>query len=108
LKNSGAVRACSAPSFSAQNKIQDPAKLQRLIQLIDAEIWLGLGVDVKGAIYEGLLERNASEVKSGAGQYFTPRPLIDTMIEVVDPDRARRPATRPAAPAASCCKPTPT
>src|SRR5437764_5033361 len=59
--------------------------LQLLIQLIDAKTWLGLGVDVKGAIYEGLLERNAAEVKSGAGQYFTPRPLIDAIVEVVDP-----------------------
>src|SRR5437764_11629430 len=59
--------------------------LQLLIQLIDAKTWLGLGVDVKGAIYEGLLERNASEVKTGAGQYFTPRPLIDAIVGMVDP-----------------------
>ena len=59
----------------AQNKLTDPAKLKRVVSLIDAETWIGIGVDVKGAIYEGLLERNAAEVKSGAGQYFTPRPL---------------------------------
>ena len=53
--------------------------------LIGEEIWLGLDVDTKGAIYEGLLERNAAEVKSGAGQYFTPRPLIDAMVTVIDP-----------------------
>ena len=53
--------------LKAQNEIQDPAKLQRLVGLIDGETWLGLGVDVKGSIYEGLLERNAQEVKSGAG-----------------------------------------
>ena len=47
---------------------------------------MGLNVDVKGTIYEGLLERNAGEVKSGAGQYFTPRPLIDAIVEVVDPE----------------------
>ena len=58
--------------LKAQNGIQDPAKLRRLVGLIDGETWLGLGVDVKGSIYEGLLERNAQEVKSGAGQYFTP------------------------------------
>lgn len=69
----------------AQNKLTDPAKLKRVVSLIDAETWIGIGVDVKGSIYEGLLERNASEVKSGAGQYFTPRPLIERMIEVVNP-----------------------
>ena len=69
----------------AQNKLTDPAKLKRVVSLIDAETWIGIGVDVKGAIYEGLLERNASEVKSGAGQYFTPRPLIDAMVQVINP-----------------------
>lgn len=69
----------------AQNKLTDPAKLKRVVSLIDAETWIGIGVDVKGAIYEGLLEKNAAEVKSGAGQYFTPRPLINAMVEVVDP-----------------------
>src|SRR6266481_3502867 len=72
--------------LKAQNEIQDPAKLRRLVGLIDGETWLGLGVDVKGAIYEDLLERNAQEVKSGAGQYFTPRALIDAMVSVVDPE----------------------
>jgi len=69
----------------AQNKITDPAKLKRLVSLIDGEEWLNLNVDVKGTIYEGLLERNAQEVKSGAGQYFTPRPLIEAMVEVMQP-----------------------
>jgi type I restriction enzyme M protein len=69
----------------AQNKITDTAKLQRLVSLIDGQSWLSLGSDVKGAIYEGLLERNAQEVKSGAGQYFTPRPLIQAVVEVMDP-----------------------
>jgi type I restriction enzyme M protein len=69
----------------AQNKIQDPAKLRRLVVMIDGETWIGLDVDVKGEIYEGLLEKNAQEVKSGAGQYFTPRPLIQAMVEVMDP-----------------------
>jgi type I restriction enzyme M protein len=71
--------------LKAQNEIQDPAKLKRLVGLIDSETWLGLPVDVKGDIYEGLLARNAEDVKSGAGQYFTPRPVIDAMVEVVDP-----------------------
>src|SRR4029453_7979373 len=69
----------------AQNKIQDPAKLRRLIELINSETWTGLGIDVKGAIYEGLLEKNAQDTKSGAGQYFTPRPLIQAMVDVMRP-----------------------
>jgi len=70
----------------AQNKLSDPAKLKRVVGLIDKEgPWIGLEVDVKGEIYEGLLERNASEVKSGAGQYFTPRPVIETIMKCVDP-----------------------
>lgn len=69
----------------SQNKIQDPAKLKRLISLMDGETWLELDADVKGDIYEGLLERNASDVKSGAGQYFTPRALINAIVEVTKP-----------------------
>jgi type I restriction enzyme M protein len=69
----------------AQNKLTDPAKLKRVVSLIDNETWIGIGVDVKGSIYEGLLEKNAAEVKSGAGQYFTPRPLIDVMVRLLDP-----------------------
>jgi len=70
----------------AQNKIQDPAKLRRLIVLIDGEVWTGLDIDVKGEIYEGLLQKNAEDIKSGAGQYFTPRPLIKAMVEVTKPE----------------------
>jgi type I restriction enzyme M protein len=69
----------------AQNKIQDPAKLRRLVDLIDGETWLALGTDVKGDIYEGLLEKNAQDIKSGAGQYFTPRALIQGMVAVMHP-----------------------
>jgi type I restriction enzyme M protein len=69
----------------AQNKIQDPAKLKRLISLIDEETWVGLDIDVKGEIYEGLLQKNAEDTKSGAGQYFTPRPLIQAMVQVMRP-----------------------
>ncbi len=69
----------------AQNKIQDPAKLRRLISLIDEETWTGLDIDVKGEIYEGLLEKNAQDIKSGAGQYFTPRPLIKAIVDVMQP-----------------------
>jgi len=70
----------------AQNKITDPAKLYKLIQMIDSEDWVMLGADVKGDIYEGLLEKNAEDTKSGAGQYFTPRPLIKAMVECVQPE----------------------
>ncbi len=70
----------------AQNKIQDPAKLKRLIaDLIDKESWSVLDADVKGDIYEGLLQKNAEDVKSGAGQYFTPRPLIRAIVDVMRP-----------------------
>jgi type I restriction enzyme M protein len=69
----------------AQNKIQDPAKLYRLIDMINETEWVTMGADVKGDIYEGLLERNAEDTKSGAGQYFTPRALIKTMVECVRP-----------------------
>ena len=69
----------------AQNRIQDPAKLRRLLELIDSETWIGLDMDVKGEIYEGLLEKNAQDIKSGAGQYFTPRPLIQAMVDVMRP-----------------------
>ena len=71
--------------LKAQNEIQDPAKLRRLVTMIGEETWLGLDLDTKGAIYEGLLERNAGEIKTGAGQYFTPRTLIDAMTTVIDP-----------------------
>jgi len=75
----------------SQNKIQDPAKLNRLIKLIDGEndqdkiLWMGMDMDTKGDIYEGLLQKNAEDVKSGAGQYFTPRALIDAIVDVLHP-----------------------
>ncbi|MGC9364252.1 MAG: type I restriction-modification system subunit M [Fidelibacterota bacterium] len=70
----------------SQNKIQDPAKLRRIIKMIDDETWMGLEVDVKSETYEGLLQKNAEDVKSGAGQYFTPRPLINAIVEVMQPE----------------------
>ncbi len=70
----------------AQNKIQDPAKLRRLIiDLIDKEAWSSISADIKGDAYEGLLQKNAEDVKGGAGQYFTPRALISAMVEVMAP-----------------------
>jgi type I restriction enzyme M protein len=75
----------------AQNKIQDPAKLRRLvIDLIDREQWMTLDADVKGDAYEGLLAKNAEDVKSGAGQYFTPRPLIQAIVDVMRPTATTR------------------
>lgn len=70
----------------SQNKIQDPAKLFRLIDMVDSTDWVIMGADVKGDIYEGLLEKNAEDTKSGAGQYFTPRALIKAMVECVRPE----------------------
>jgi type I restriction enzyme M protein len=70
----------------SQNKIQDPAKLYKLIAMINAEQWVKMGVKDKGDIYEGLLEKNAEDTKSGAGQYFTPRALIKAMVECLRPE----------------------
>lgn len=69
----------------SQNRIQAPANLERLIHLINDETWSGMNVDIKGAIYEGLLQKNAEDTKSGAGQYFTPRPLIKAIVNVMRP-----------------------
>lgn len=69
----------------SQNKIQDPAKLFKLIDMIDKEQWSTMGADIKGQIYEGLLEKNAEDTKSGAGQYFTPRALIRAMVACIRP-----------------------
>lgn len=69
----------------SQNKIKEPAMLFKIIDMIDKEQWATLGADIKGTIYEGLLEKNAEDTKSGAGQYFTPRTLIRAMVECVQP-----------------------
>lgn len=69
----------------AQNKIQDPAKLSRLISMVNDTTWIMMDADTKGTIYEGLLEKNAEDTKSGAGQYFTPRPLIQAMVACMRP-----------------------
>jgi type I restriction enzyme M protein len=70
----------------AQNKIQDPAKLRRLIvDLIGNETWTFMSSDVKGDAYEDLLERNAQDVKGGAGQYFTPRAVIHAIVDCLQP-----------------------
>jgi type I restriction enzyme M protein len=75
----------------AQNRIQDPAKLKRLIvDLIDRENWSAAGVDIKGDAYEELLAKGAEDIKSGAGQYFTPRALISAMVDCIQPGPADR------------------
>jgi len=69
----------------ASNKISNAAILYRIVQMIDGEKWVSMSSDVKGEIYEGLLQKNAEDVKSGAGQYFTPRPLIRAMVRCMRP-----------------------
>jgi type I restriction enzyme M protein len=76
--------------LKAQNKISDPAMLYKVIDMIDKESWVMMGVDTKGEIYEGLLQKNAEDTKSGAGQYFTPRPLIKAMVECVRPEPMKK------------------
>ena len=69
---------------SAQNKIHDSFKLKKLINLISEENWTSTEYDIKGEIYESLLQKNAES--SGAGQYFTPRPVIAAMVECIQPE----------------------
>ena len=90
LRRLGEQRGMLGQIFTkAQNKITDPAKLFRLIAMVDGTDWVVLGADVKGDIYEGLLERNAEDTKSGAGQYFTPRALIRAMVACARPEPGR-------------------
>lgn len=70
----------------AQNKISEAAKLARIVKMVDSEKWASMSTDVKGEIYEGLLQKNAEDIKSGAGQFFTPRPLIQAMVECLKPE----------------------
>lgn len=70
----------------AINKISTPAMLSKIINMIDGETWTALSSDVKGDIYEGLLQKIAEDTKSGAGQYFTPRPIIDAMVRCIKPE----------------------
>ena len=69
----------------ASNKIQTPVHLKKVIDMVSGENWYMLEGDVKGAIYESILEKNGKDKKSGAGQYFTPRALIKAMVDVIDP-----------------------
>lgn len=70
----------------AQSRFTNPVNLKKLIELIDETEWVALDVDVKAAAFEGLLEKAASEGKKGAGQYFTPRLLIEAIVRCVKPD----------------------
>lgn len=87
LENLGSSRGTLGVIFrKAQNRVQDPAKLKRLVHdLIGIENWSAAGVDIKGDAYEQLLSRGAEDIKSGAGQYFTPRALIQAMVDVIQP-----------------------
>jgi type I restriction enzyme M protein len=87
LRELGSKKGMLGQIFTkAQNKIQDPAKLYRLICMVDETEWVVMEADIKGDIYENLLEKNAEDTKSGAGQYFTPRALIKTMVECIRPE----------------------
>ena len=87
LEKLGAKKGLLGLIFTkSQTKFQDPAKLRRLIvDLIDKEDWSTMSADVKGDAYEGLLQKNAEDVKGGAGQYFTPRALIQAIVDAIAP-----------------------
>lgn len=69
----------------AQTSLKEPRHLEQLIKSLDSIDWFSAKQDGLGDLYEGLLEKNASETKSGAGQYFTPRPLIDSIVHLLQP-----------------------
>lgn len=69
----------------ASNKIDSPVKLAKIIEMVKSENWYMMEGDLKGAIYESILEKNGQDKKSGAGQYFTPRALIKAIVDVTDP-----------------------
>lgn len=69
----------------ATNKINTPVHLKKVITMVSSENWYTMEGDFKGTIYETILEKNGQDKKSGAGQYFTPRSLIKTMVDVIDP-----------------------
>ena len=86
----------------ARNRIQTPAKLEQLIkEFIDQHEWMSYDADLKGDAYEGLIEKTAQEGARGAGQYFTPRALINAIVDVMQPDPTTASVTPPVAPAVS-------
>src|SRR5215472_11949789 len=87
LRTLGKQRGILGDIYSgAQSRFANPVNLHKLIGLIDETEWTSLDVDVKAAAFEGLLEKAAAEGKKGAGQYFTPRPLIQSMVRCIQPD----------------------
>ena len=78
-------RLIAAIYADAQTSIKEPRHLEQLVKSLDGIDWFSARQDGLGDLYEGLLEKNASETKSGAGQYFTPRPLIDTIVQLLKP-----------------------
>jgi type I restriction enzyme M protein len=92
LRTLGRTRGILGDIFSgAQSRFTNPVNLRRLVSLIDEVEWTALGVDVKAEAYEGLLERAAAEGKKGAGQYFTPRILIQSIVRCMKPDPRGKP-----------------
>ncbi|MDF2947592.1 MAG: methylase [Bacillales bacterium] len=75
---------------NAKTNIDEPKNLEKIVRSIDELDWYSAKEEGLGDLYEGLLEKNASETKSGAGQYFTPRPLIDVIVKLVDPQPGER------------------
>jgi type I restriction enzyme M protein len=87
LRRLGRERGILGDVFAqALSKFNNPVNLKKLIALIDETKWTGLGIDVKASAYEGLLEKAADEGKKGAGQYFTPRLLIESIVRCMKPD----------------------
>ena len=103
LETLGHERHAGPDFWQGTKQVPGPAKLRRVIvDLIGAETWTILGADVKGDAYEGLLEKNAQDTKSGAGQYFTPRALIQAMVDCIAPLPAERICDQHVARAAFC------
>ena len=76
--------------YQAKSSINKPATLAQIVSMIDQQTWTGLDSDLKGNLYEEILEKTASDKKSGAGQYFTPRPLIEAIVECVRPEPGKK------------------
>lgn len=86
LKDLGKKNGILGEIYSnASNKIKNPSNLKKVINLIGRQKWTSMSSDVKGDIYEGLLQKGAEDTKSGAGQYFTPRALINTIVKCINP-----------------------
>ena len=95
LRTLGKTKGMLGDIYSgAQSRFSNPVNLKRLVNLIDEVEWTSLGVDVKAEAYEGLLEKAAAEGKKGAGQYFTPRILIQSIVRCMKPDPRQRPEFR--------------